>query len=139
MARSLWAPLLTSVLLLTGCASDATVSTTDLQSNASSGIYEVGGAVIHPGIFHVGPGECLTLADAIRRSGGFKPGNSWDDGGNPDAVRLKRMVHGSVVEYTLYAAPGGNDEGMIIRPGDYIFVPKRLFSSPVPNPLPFAS
>ena len=139
MSRSLWAFLLTSVLLLAGCASDPSVSSIDLENAAQSGVYQVDGAVIHPGTFHIVPGEHLTMAEAIRRSGGFKPGNSWDDGGNPDAVRLKRLVHGSVVEYTLDASPGSRAENMLIRPGDYIFVPKRPFSSPVPNPLPFAS
>jgi len=131
--------MLASVLLLAGCASDARVSSTDLYSDAQSGIYSVHGAVIHPGSFNLPGDELLTLRQAINRSGGIKPGNEWDDGGNPDAVRVSRLVHGSVVQYTLYAAPGGRDEGFIIHPGDSIFVPKRTFSSPVPIPLPYAS
>ena len=131
--------VLASVLFVTGCASDSLVSTNDLEGDAQSGIYEVHGAVIHPGEFHLPPGECLPLAEAIRRSGGFKPANGWDDGANPDAVRLERVVHGSVIEYTLFAAPGGRDEGFLVQPGDYIRVLKRPFSSPIPNPLPFAS
>jgi protein involved in polysaccharide export with SLBB domain len=136
MSRLLLALALTSALLVEGCA---TVSTADLQTNAQSGVYEVQGAVIHPGEFHLPPGERLTLGQAIRRSGGFKPGNSWDDGGDPDRVRVQRVIHGSMVAYTLRAAPGGSDEDFVVRPGDYIVVPKRPFSSPVPNPLPFAS
>jgi hypothetical protein len=131
--------LLLSVVLLAGCASESMVTTTDLNSAEQTGTYEVHGAVIHPGSFHLTRGQFLTIGEAIQRSGGFKPGNSWDDGGNPDAVRLSRIVHGSVVEYTLYAAPGGRDEGFAIKAGDSIFVPKRPFSSPIPNPLPFAS
>jgi protein involved in polysaccharide export with SLBB domain len=139
MSRSLWAVLCASVLLLAGCASDAQVSATGLYNARQMGTYQVHGAVIHPGEFNLPGGELLTLRQAINRSGGFKPGNEWDDGGNPDAVRVSRLVHGSVVQYTLYAAPGGRDEDFIIRPGDSIFVPKRTFSSPVPVPLPYAS
>jgi protein involved in polysaccharide export with SLBB domain len=115
------------------------MSTADWQNTAQAGIYQVHGAVIHPGYFHLGSREQLTLGEAIRRSGGFKPGNEWDDGGNPDAVRLQRVVHGSVIELTLIASPGGHDEDFVILPGDSIFVPKRTFSSPVPVPLPYAS
>lgn len=139
MSRSLWAVLCASVLLLAGCASDTPLTNADWQTSAQAGVYQVHGAVIHPGTFNLSPREGLTLAEAIRRSGGFKPGNEWDDGGNPDSVRLQRVVRGSVIELTLIASPGGHDEGFIIRPGDYIFVPKRTFSSPVPVPLPYAS
>jgi hypothetical protein len=139
MSRSLWAILLLSVALLAGCASDPQLSTSDLESAAQMGVYHVEGAVIHPGAFNLPRGEILTLDEAIRRSGGFKPGNGWDDGGEPGSVHLQRLVHGSPAEYTLQAWPGGRDAGFIIRPGDYIWVPKRPFSSPVPNPLPFAS
>jgi protein involved in polysaccharide export with SLBB domain len=131
--------MLASLLMFAGCASDPQMSAYDLQNNAQSGIYDVSGAVIHPGEFHLPPGEYLTLGQAIRRSGGFKPGNSWDDGGDSDAVRVQRVVHGSVVEYTLLASPGGRDEAFIVRPGDHIFVPKRTFSTPISNPLPFAT
>jgi protein involved in polysaccharide export with SLBB domain len=137
MPRPLWALLLTSLLFLAGCASQITL--TDMENNAQAGDYEVAGAVLHPGVFHLMPGETLTLADAIRRSGGFKSGNEWDDGGNPDAVQLQRVVHGSIVEYTLLAAPGGRDEAFPVLPGDYIFVPKRTFSTPIANPLPYAT
>jgi protein involved in polysaccharide export with SLBB domain len=136
MSRLLLAILLTTVLLVTGCAS---VSTVDLQTDAQSGVYVVQGAVIHPGQFQLAPGESITVAQAIRRSGGFKPANSWDDGGDPNRVRVKRLLNGSMIEYTLRAGPGDRDELFVIRPGDYIDVPKRYFSSPVPNPLPFAS
>ncbi len=139
MSRSLLATVLTSIFFITGCASDTQMSALDLDRNAQSGIYEVTCAVIHPGEFHLPPGEYLTLGQAIRRSGGFKPGNSWDDGADSDAVRLQRVIHGSVVEYTLLASPGGRDEGFIVHPGDHIFVPKRTFSTPIPNPLPFAT
>ena len=138
MSRLLWA-LLASVLLLAGCASDAQISSTDLYTSAQSGVYNVHGAVIHPGSFNLPAGESLTLSEAIKRSGGFKPGNEWDDGGNPDTVRVSRLVHGSVVQYTLIASPGGHDEDFIIRPGDSIFVPKRTFSTPIANPLPYAT
>jgi protein involved in polysaccharide export with SLBB domain len=131
--------MLALVLVLAGCASDAQVSSTDLYTAAQSGVYHVHGAVIHPGEFNLRGGDIVTLREAIRRCGGFKPGNEWDDGGNPDAVRVSRLVHGSVAQYTLIASPGGHDEDFVIYPGDSIFVPKRTFSTPVPNPLPYAN
>ncbi len=115
------------------------VTPNTLESAAQSGNYQVSGAVLHPGVFHLTPDDNLTLGAAIQRSGGFKPGNTWDDGADPDRVHLKRVVNGSMVEYTLSAAPGGRDENFLVLPGDYITVPKRTFSSPIPNPLPFAT
>jgi protein involved in polysaccharide export with SLBB domain len=139
MTRLLVSLLFAFTLVLAGCASDTPQTTANWENSAQAGEYQVHGAVIHPGTFNLSPREELTLGEAIRLSGGFKPGNEWDDGGNPDFVHLQRVVHGSVVEYTLRAAPGGSDESFVIRPGDYIFVPKRTFSSPVPVPLPYAS
>ncbi len=139
MSRALWALMVASLLFFAGCASDARITSTDPYTAQQSGFYSVHGAVIHPGSFNLPAGEYLTLRQAIQRSGGFKPGNEWDDGGNPDAVRVSRLIHGSVVQVTLHATPGGADEGFLIHPGDSIFVPKRTFSSPVPVPLPYAS
>ena len=139
MSRRFTGFLLATVFLLTGCTMDGLVTTKDLKEDAQNDVYEVSGAVLRPGPFHLPLGESITVKEAIRRCGGVKPGNSWDDGGDLDSVRVQRLVNGSVVEVTLKVYPGGRDESYLIQAGDYITVPKRPFSSPVPNPLPFAS
>jgi protein involved in polysaccharide export with SLBB domain len=138
MLRSRWILSLISLLFLAGCASESPTAI-DLDNAARANVYQVSGAVVHPGTFNLSPREDLTLAEAIRRCGGFIPGNEWNDGGNPDAVRLQRELHGSIIELTLIASPGGHDEDFIIRPGDCVVVPKRTFSTPIPNPLPYAN
>ena len=138
MSRGFSGILLATVLLFTGCASDSSDRAFNLEGKAEAGIYQVSGAVLHPGSFNLPPGKWITLGEAITRSGGPKPANSWDDGADMGAVRLERVVHGSVVQYTLIAYPGGRDEGFPVKAGDFIKVPKRPFSSTVPNPLPFA-
>jgi protein involved in polysaccharide export with SLBB domain len=137
MSRLLLGILLTSALLLTGCATGVTVN--DLQTDTDNGVYEVTGAVMNPGTFNLPPGEEVTIGKAIKRAGGFKQAGDWDDGGDSGMVHVSRLVHGSAVEYTLQAFPGGKDEEFIIKPGDIIRVPKRPFSSPLPNPLPFTT
>ena len=137
MSQSRLAILLAAALLLTGCATD--VSLDELESDTQNGVYEVDGAVLHPGTFHLPHGEVITLAKAIRRSGGPWLGDNYNDGADLDSVHLHRIVSGSEVEYTLDASPGGSDEGFIVRPGDFIQVPLRPFSTPVPIPVPYSS
>ena len=132
--------LLANRRLRLGCAA---VSTADWQSAAQAGVYQVHGAIIHPGTFNLSPSaKNVTLGEAIRRSGGFKPGNEWDDGGNPDTVRLSAAWYTArSFEYTLRAAPGGQRRGtFLIRPGDYdLRAQEDFLDSPVPVPLPYAN
>ena len=138
MSRLLLGIFLTSALLLVGCATGP-VTINDLQADTDNGVYEVTGAVMNPGTYNLPPTEAMTLGKALRRAGGFKQAGDWDDGGDSGSVHVSRLVHGSIVEYTLQAFPGGKDEEFVIKPGDIIRVPKRSFSTPVPNPLPFVT
>ena len=137
MSRSLVGILLASALLLTGCAMD--LSPTELESNAQNGVYEVDGAVLHPGTFHLPPGHVVTLAQAIRRCGGPWPGDSYNDGGDLASVQVQRVVSGSVAEYTLDATPAGSGASFVVKPGDFIRVPKMPYTSNVPIPAPYSN
>jgi hypothetical protein len=137
MSRSLVGILLATALLLTGCATE--LSPIELETNAQNGMYEVDGAVLHPGTFHLPPGRVITLAQAIRRSGGPWPGDSSNDGGDPSSVHVERIVSGSVVEYTLNALPAGSGESFVVKPGDFIRVPKMAYTSNVPVPVPYSN
>jgi hypothetical protein len=132
--------MLAAVFALSGCMTDKAVPLTTLRANADEGIYVVKGAVRLSGTFHLASDECITLVQAIHRAGGVIPGNEYSDGGNLTAVRVQRIVSGSVVEYTIDASPGarGGTEFMV-EPGDYIHVPNRTFSTPVPIPVPYAT
>lgn len=129
---------LAATFALTGCLTDTPISATKLDANAENDLYQVAGAVRFPGKFHLAPGTPFTLAQAIRRAGGVIPPNEWNDGGDPAAIRIQRIVNGSVAEYTVDALAGNPGNDFIVRPGDYIRVPNRTFSSPVVNPLPYA-
>jgi hypothetical protein len=137
MSRSLVGILLATALLLTGCATDASYS--ELAANAQNGVYEVDGAVLHPGTFHLPPGHVVDLAQAIRRCGGPWPGDSHNDGGDLSSVHVERVVSGSVAEYTLDATPAGSGASFVVKPGDFIVVPKMPYTTNVPIPLPYSN
>ena len=137
MSRTLVSIALATALLLTGCATD--LSSNELEMNAQNGVYEVDGAVLHPGTFHLPPGKFVTLAQAIRRCGGPWPGDSYNDGGDLSSVHVKRVLSGSVVEYTLDVSPARRGERFVVKPGDFILVPKMPYTSNVPIPAPYSN
>ena len=137
MSRPLAGILLATAFLLTGCAMD--LSSTEMETNAQNGVYEVEGAVLHPGTFHLPPEKYVTLGQAIRRCGGPWPGDSYNDGGDLSSVHVERVISGSVVEYTLDASPAGHGERFVVKPGDFIRVPKMPYTSNVPIPAPYSN
>jgi hypothetical protein len=139
MSRLLLAVMLAATLALTGCLTDARMSATTLDNYAENDLYQVDGAVRFPGKFHLSPDAPLTLEQTIRRAGGVQVGNEWNDGGDLSSVHVQRIVSGSVVEYTLDALPGNNGNSFLVKPGDYIRVPPRTFSTPIPIPVPYGT
>lgn len=88
---------------------------------ANSRRISVIGAVSRPGTFPITPG--MTVVQAVSNAGGFTPLASKDD------TVVTRRVNGKLERYRLAVSEvtRGNSEDLVLRAGDLIFVPERVF------------
>jgi polysaccharide biosynthesis/export protein len=92
-----------------------------LVTQANSKRISVLGAVAKPGTLPIIAG--ITIVQAVSQAGGFTPLASKDD------TVVTRRLGGKLQRYriTVSEITRGNADDFVLRPGDIVFVPERVF------------